>query len=72
MKVGDKVKVTRTENSFFHRVQWWPLGDVTGTIEKVCKNGKIRVACDQFRNTSNDGRVSKYFEPQDVTIEVID
>ena len=71
MKVGDKVKVVRTEQSFYNRVQWWPEGGMTGTVEAMHKNGSVRVACDQLRNQSSDGRVSKTFKPHDMTFEVI-
>jgi hypothetical protein len=50
MKVGDKVRVIRTEQSFYNRVQWWPEQGMTGTVEAVHKNGSVRVACDQLRN----------------------
>lgn len=71
MKVGDKVKMIRTESSFYNRVQWWPEGGMTGRIEAIHKNGSVRVACDQLRNQSVDGRISKTFKPGDMTFEVI-
>jgi hypothetical protein len=71
MKVGDKVRVIRTEQSFYNRVQWWPEQGMTGTVEAVHKNGSVRVACDQLRNQSSDGRISKTFRPLDMVFEVI-
>ena len=72
MQVGDKVNVIRTENSRFHGVQWWPANGMTGTVEQIYKNGKVRVACHQLRNSSADGCVSKNFSPEHATLQVIE
>jgi hypothetical protein len=39
----------------FARPQWIPAGPLTGTVQKVFKNGKVAVAIDQIRNGSADG-----------------
>jgi hypothetical protein len=39
----------------FNRPQWIPVGPLTGTVQKVFKNGKVAVAIDQIRNGSADG-----------------
>lgn len=72
IKVGDKVKITRNAGSWLNDAIWWPIGDISGTVDRVCKNGAVRVSCDQFHNTSKDNKLSKYFYQEDlVTITVI-
>lgn len=71
MQVGDKVKVIRTESSFYNRVLWWPVDGMTGIVEAMHKNGSIRIACDQLRNTSTDGKISKTFKRGEIVCEVI-
>jgi hypothetical protein len=71
MQVGDKVKIIRTESSFYNRVFWWPDGGMTGTVEALHKNGSIRIACDQLSNTSKDGKISKTFKKGEIVCEVI-
>ncbi|ATI15701.1 hypothetical protein [Bordetella phage vB_BbrM_PHB04] len=71
MKVGDKVKVIRTPDSFYNRVLWWPDSGMTGTVEAIFKNGSIRVACDQLRNKSEDGKISKTFKKDEMRYEAI-
>lgn len=70
MKAGDKVKVIRTENSFWRDVKWWPNDGMTGTVQKVFANGSVRVACHQLPNHSDDGMISKTFKAKDATFEV--
>ena len=69
MKVGDKVKVIRTANSFYNQVLWWPENGMTGIVEAIHKNGSVRVACDQLYNKSEDGRISKTFKIGEATYE---
>jgi hypothetical protein len=72
MNVGQKIRVTRNANSWLNQATWWPEGDITGTVTKVCKNGAIYVAQDQFRNISADGRRTRVFSTEDdVTIVII-
>lgn len=72
MNVGQTVKVTRNQGSWLLQATWWPKDDITGRITKVCKNGSIYVAQDQFRNTSEDGRRTRVFSLSDnVTISAI-
>jgi hypothetical protein len=72
MNVGSKVKVTRNAGSWMFDAIWWPAEDITGTVTKVCKNGAIYVAQDQFRNQSEDGRKTRVFSLDDkVTITEI-
>lgn len=72
MQVGQKVKVTRNQGSWLNQATWWPEGDITGTVTKVCKNGSVYVAQDQFRNTSEDGRRTRVFSTSDnVTINAL-
>ena len=69
--VGDKVKVIRTEGSFYNKVFWWPEEGMTGTIEAIHKNGSIRIACHQLRNKSEDGFISKTFKRGEILCELI-
>ena len=62
MNVGDKVKVIRLPGCIHENAKWWPESGLTGTVEAVHKNGSVRVACDQLRNHSSDGKVSKTFK----------
>lgn len=69
MQVGQMVKVTRNDGSWLNSAAWWPEGDITGIVTKVCKNGSVYVAQDQFRNSSEDGRRTRVFAARDdVTI----
>ena len=70
LTVGSRVKVTRNEGSWLHDAIWWPEDDITGTVTKLCKNGSMYVAQDQFRNQSEDGRRTRVFSAADnVNIE---
>lgn len=72
MKIGDKVRVTRNASSWMMQAIWWPENDVTGNVTKVCKNGSVYIAVDQFINTSEDGKMTKVFSKKDgVTITQI-
>ena len=51
---GDKVSILAPEGADVYRTQWWPKGEITGTVEKTFKNGNIAVAIDQMGNRSAD------------------
>lgn len=40
---------------------WWPTDTVTGTVEKVYKNGKVAVAVDRVHNQSADRLKTLHF-----------
>jgi hypothetical protein len=72
MEIGQSVKVTRNEGSWLFRAIWWPTSDVTGIVTKICKNGSVYVAQDQFKNNSSDGKRTRVFSIDDkVTITPI-
>lgn len=72
MNVGSKVKVTRNEGSWMLLAIWWPADDITGTVTKICKNGSVYIAQDQFSNQSADGKRTRVFSLEDkVTISAI-
>ena len=71
INVGDKVKVIRTADSFYNRVQWWPEAGMTGTVEAIHKNGSVRIACHQLRNQSSDGLISKTFRKGEVDLQSV-
>lgn len=71
MKVTDKVRLIRTHNSFYNRVEWWPKNGMTGIVEAIHKNGSVRIACDQLYNTSKDNKISKTFKKDEMFYEVI-
>jgi hypothetical protein len=68
---GTKVRIIVSANSPFLACAWWPTTaerdgrfgsvwvrratEVTGTVQKVYKNGSAAVAVDQIRNASEDG-----------------
>lgn len=64
--VGSRVVITAPADSYLvtghiingvaHPIIWWPKGLVTGTIQKLFKNGSGQVAIDQIKNRSEDGR----------------
>jgi len=52
-----RVKIVAPPDAYIWTTKWWPQrGDVTGTVQKTFKNGKVAVAIDQLRNRSDDGR----------------
>lgn len=71
MKIGDKVNIIRTDDSFYNKVLWWPENGMTGVVEAIHKNGSVRVACDQLRNKSEDGKISKTFRKGEAIYEVV-
>lgn len=52
---GTKVHVTTPAGADLLTTKWWPKGEVTGTVQKLYKNGNAAVAIDQIRNFSADG-----------------
>jgi hypothetical protein len=72
LNIGDKVLVTRNEGSWFFKAIWWPEGDITGDVTKICKNGSVYVAQDWLKNNSEDGKRTRVFMITDnVTISKI-
>ena len=70
MQVGQKVTVSRNQESWLNKAVWWPAQDITGTVTRICKNGSVYVAVDQFQNNSKDGLKTRVFTKQDnVTIQ---
>ena len=68
-EVGQQVSVTRLADSWLNDAQWWPVdGVVTGTVTRLCANGTVYVAVDQFRNNSTDGRLTKKFSTKDKVV----
>lgn len=56
LQVGERVEFRIPDDHALHTTQWWPkTGPVTGTVQKVYKNGNVAVAVDQLRNLSADG-----------------
>ena len=53
MNPGDKVQIT--DKSAFDTCMWWPAGIVTGTVQKVFKNGFVAVAVHQLPLAGGDG-----------------
>lgn len=83
---GTKVRIVVSENSPFLACAWWPTtaerdgrfgsvwvrrsDEVTGTVQKVFKNGSANVAVDQIRNGSDDGLKTLSFKV--VELDVIE
>ena len=56
-QVGQRVEIRIPADHCLHGTAWWPKqGPVTGTVQKVFKNGKVAVAIDQIWNKSEDHR----------------
>ena len=68
--VGDKVRIELAEDADLYRTQWWPKRgvEVTGTVQKVYKNGKVAVAIDQLRNRSEDGKHTMHMRPESLRL----
>ena len=63
---GTRVRITPNDDLL--DTAWWPKsGDVTGTVERVFKNGKVAVAVDQLGNRSDDHKRTIHFGPADLT-----
>ena len=56
LTVGMKVEIRLPEGHPLYTTQWWPKAGkkVTGTVQKLFKNGKVAVAVDQLYNKSED------------------
>lgn len=65
MQVNSRVMVTRLEGSWLREATWWPVSDITGTVTKICKNGSVYIAQDQFKNNSQDGKRTRIFSIED-------
>jgi hypothetical protein len=63
MQVGTRVEVRLPDDSDLYECRWWPRRGVriTGTVQKVFRNGKVAVAVDQLRNRSEDGCGTMHF-----------
>ena len=63
IQAGQKVKlVNNLPDGWFDA----PTPILTGTIEKVFKNGKFSAAIDQLKNRSADGKKSMHFSKGDL------
>jgi hypothetical protein len=58
LTIGQTVTITAPEGAALYTTTWWPkMGTkVTGTVQKVFKNGNVAVAVDQLPNRSADMR----------------
>lgn len=63
-QIGDRVTVRVPATAPLAAVAWWPKGEVTGTVQKLFKNGKVAVAIDQIRNRSADGCHTMHLSPE--------
>lgn len=63
LAVGDRVVIDNDDAHYepHGRPQWIPVGTLTGTVQKLFKNGKIAVAVDQIGNQSEDGKHTMHF-----------
>lgn len=59
---GTRVEIRVAADHSLHLCQWWPEGVVTGTVEKVFKNGNVAVAVERIRNLSADGLKTLHFK----------
>lgn len=66
IKIGTKVEVALTPDAPLCQTAWWPTGTVTGTVQKIYKNGTVLVAIDQIRNGSQDRKKSMNFSATDL------
>jgi len=48
--------------------QWWPAGEVRGTIQKIFKNGQIAVAVDQLFMAGGDEKRTLHFSAAELEI----
>lgn len=57
-QIGERVLVEYPADHVLFTTKWWPkFGEtVTGTVQKVFKNGRVAVAIDQLPNRSEDGK----------------
>jgi hypothetical protein len=63
LAVGANVKIMLPPDSPFLQTKWWPkAGEVTGTVQKVFKNGRVAVAVHQIANSSGDGCYTAHIE----------
>jgi hypothetical protein len=70
LKVGERVAIVIPEASILYNTAWWPkTGPVTGTVQKVFKNGKVAVAVDQLHNWGGDGLRTMHFQADDIVWE---
>jgi hypothetical protein len=57
LQIGERVRIEIPADSSLYQTKWWPKkGPVTGTVQKIFKNGTVAVAIDQIRNFSADGK----------------
>lgn len=56
--IGQKVQIEAPEGAALYTTAWWPKfgTKVTGTVQRIFKNGNIAVAVDQLPNRSDDMR----------------
>jgi hypothetical protein len=64
MNAGQKVEIVNTlPQGWFKHLRQYP-SMLTGTVQKVFKNGKVAVAVDQLPNRGGDGKKTIHFEPE--------
>jgi hypothetical protein len=70
MKAGQKVEIVNTlpQNWFRHLSQYPSI--LTGTVQKVFKNGKVAVAMDQLPMRGGDGKRTIHFDGANVVEEM--
>jgi len=70
MQVGDMVRIIDADRGGFSKCLWWPTGQVTGTVQKIFKNGQVAVAIHQLRNVndSGDGLRTLHFRLSDLEV----
>ena len=66
MQIGQKVVVTRESGSWLFEATWWPVCGISGTVTRICKNGAVYVAVDQFANQSIDNKMTYIFRKSDL------
>jgi len=73
VEVGQKVEIIVPDGHVLYSTAWWPKKGVrvTGTVQKLFKNGKVAVAVDQLRNRSEDGKHTCHFGGKGSTINII-
>lgn len=60
LEAGQKVQIVIADDSPLHGCVWWPKGEITGTVQKIFKNGKVAVAVHQIRNEAKSKTADGY------------
>jgi hypothetical protein len=69
--IGETVQIVIDDDSPLYTTKWWPKHGqpVTGTVQKIFKNGNVAVAIHQIRNFSEDGLHTMHFPISEVVWE---